>query len=46
MAAWSVWLFDDEQKFSSSGAQDKQSSNCVVGQQWPVLEKYLQAEYG
>jgi len=32
-----VWLFDSKQNVSSSGAQGKQSSNCAVGQQRPVL---------
>jgi len=39
MAARCVCLFDNEKNFSSSGAQDKQSSNYAVGQQWPVLGK-------
>jgi len=39
VAARSVWLFDDKQNVSSSGAQGKQSSNCVMSLQWPVLGK-------
>ena len=33
VAARSVQLFGDRQNVSCSGAQDKQSSNCAVGQQ-------------
>jgi len=39
VAAQSMWFFDDKQNVSSSGQQDKQSSNCVVGQQRLVLGK-------
>ena len=33
VAARSVQLFGERQNVSSSGAQDKQNSNCAVGQQ-------------